>query len=174
MYMYTLTRGFFKITWVHLIGIQFARSGDKLNHMLLNVGFSASKAAILNLLPRASIRLDPRSESIRASAGLDQILQLYAFVVNLRYWRTFSGYRVPITSTTLKQNPPLTQRFRWPRFRTGIIIILSIFLFRAWFSARIVAESLLQNPRWKSSSKQKYRQSYDNSRPLNLPSKSLC
>ena len=61
-----------------------------------NLGFSASKAALLNLVrpyrgPRSVSILDP-NRSGRLSAGLDQILQLYAFVLNLRCWRTFSGY----------------------------------------------------------------------------------
>jgi hypothetical protein len=76
--------------------------------------------------------------------------------------------------TTRKQNPPSTHKFRWPKFWARIIITLSIFSFRAWFSAQIVEKSLLYNPRWKSGSKRKYWQSYDNSRPLNLPSKLLC
>jgi hypothetical protein len=77
-------------------------------------------------------------------------------------------------STTLKQNPTSTQKDGRPKFWSRIIITLPIFSFRAWFSARIVEESLLYNPRWKSGSKRKYWQSYDNSTPLNLLPVFLC
>ncbi len=80
----------------------------------------------------------------------------------------------PSISTVPKQNPISTQKVLWPKFWSRVILTLSIFLFRAWFLAQIVEESLLYNPRWKSGSKRKYWQSYDNSRPLNLPPHFLC
>ena len=78
------------------------------------------------------------------------------------------------TSTTRRQNRTLTKKDRWPKFWSRIIITWSIFSFRAWFSARIVEETLLYNQRQKSGSKRKYRQSYDHSRPKFRPSVFLC
>jgi hypothetical protein len=40
-------------------------------------------------------------------------------------------YRPSIISTALKQNPPSTQKYGWPKFPLGIIMTLSIFSFRA-------------------------------------------
>ena len=86
-----------------------------------NLGFSASKAALLNLVrpyrgPRSVSILDP-NRSGRLSAGLDQILQLYTFAVNFRY------QGVPLAGLRRLPHSMLYSFFRWvgaPRRRNFV------------------------------------------------------
>ena len=51
---------------------------------------------------------------------------------------------LPIISTARKQNQLSSQKGRRPKFWSRIVITLSIFSFRAWFSAQIVVSSTIR------------------------------